>query len=316
MKISQLIPDFLEYLEVEKNRSQKTVENYDRYLRKFTGYSGDISPEEINQDLVRKYRVHLNRLRDEKDKGLKSSTQNYHVVALRAFLRYLSKRDIKTLSTDKVELPKIGDRQVSFLEEKDVERLLSAAGTKDKLKDLRDRAILEFLFSTGMRVSELCSLNRDEINPESEEFTVRGKGDKVRVVFVSESARASLKNYLDKRVDPDPALFIRADNRARDDNLKASKEKKGKTSLRLTPRSVERLVAAAASRAGITKKVSPHTLRHSFATDLLKGGADLRSVQTMLGHSSIQTTQVYTHVTNKHLKEIHNKYHHKKISNY
>jgi len=311
MTISTLIPQFLEYLEVEKNRSRRTVENYDRYLKKFLEFSGDISPHKISQNLVRKYRLHLNRVKDDKGKGLKTTTQNYHVVALRAFLRYLSKRDIQTLSTDKVELPKIGDRKVNFLEKKDIDRLLHISGTTDKLKDRRDRAILEILFSTGMRVSELCSLNRDDIGPTTKEFTVRGKGDKVRVVFLSERARKALKLYLEKRTDIDPALFVRTDHRAKEDMLKEGKNKRGKVSLRLTPRSIERLVQNCAAKAGISKKVTPHTLRHSFATDLLKGGADLRSVQTMLGHSSIQTTQVYTHITNKQLRDIHKKFHEK-----
>lgn len=285
-----LIKDYLDYLEIEKNRSIKTRVSYERYLKRFLEYSKISEPEQISQDLVREYRLWLNR------QSLKKNTQNYYLIALRNFLKYLAKRDVKTLSADKIELGKQSERQVVFLEENEVERLLDAP-----IAASRDRAILELLFSTGLRVSELCGLNRDSINLKSGEFSVRGKGDKVRLVFLSDAARDALKNYLEKRKDADGALFIRqTKNPAKTDNL------------RLTARSVERLVKFYAAKAGLTKKITPHSLRHSFATDLLMNGADIRSVQALLGHSNITTTQIYTHVTDKQLREVHQAFHGKR----
>lgn len=303
MDIKQLKTQFLEYLEIEKNRSAKTVENYNHYLVRFINFAKIGKPEEITEELIRKYRLYLNRLNDNFGRPLKKVTQNYHVIALRAFLKYLAKRDIKTVSAEKVELGKQEERQVTFLEPQELERFLRAP-SGITLANLRDRAILETLFSTGLRVSELCSLNRDNIDIKRGEFSVRGKGSKIRVVFLSDTSRTALVTYLDKRPDPDEALFIRIPQ-----NEKLEKYEK----LRLTPRSIQRIIKKYAIAAGIIgKKVSPHSLRHSFATDLLRNGADIRSVQAMLGHASVTTTQIYTHVTDKQLREVHERFHGKK----
>lgn len=303
MKLDDLFLDYLEYLEIEKNRSQKTVENYDHYLRHFLDFIQKkfkiTQPEEITFDSVRKYRIHLNRL-EVKEKKLKIATQNYYIIALRGFLKYLAKRDIKTLTAEKVEVGSNPSRDIEFLESQEVERLLNSAKSED-LASLRDRAILELLFSTGLRVSELISLNRDSLNLERQEFSVRGKGDKIRIVFISDEAKNYLEKYLSKRKDIDPAVFIRLGK-----NLKNVWTENG---LRLTARSVQRIVKKYSLKAGIVKDVHPHTLRHSFATDLLQNGADIRSVQELLGHSNITTTQIYTHITNQALKEVHQKFH-------
>lgn len=298
MNIHKLITDFLEYLEVEKNRSQKTIENYDHYLKRFLAWAKISDPKELDDDLVRKYRIFLNRLLSPDEMPLKKSTQNYHIIALRSFLKYLAKRDIKALSPDKIELAKQTPREVEFLEQEELERLLKSP-EGSSLKSLRDKAILELFFSTGLRVSELCNLNRLSVDLNKGEFSVRGKGDKIRVVFLSAPARDALKAYLTKRIDVDEALFI--------------SRRKGQAEVyRLSPRSVERLMRFYAVKAGIMKKVTPHTIRHSFATDLLRAGADLRSVQALLGHSSITTTQIYTHITDKHLRQIHEMFHNRK----
>lgn len=302
MELNQLLIQFLEYLEIEKNRSNKTIRNYDHYLRRFIDWAAIRSPEKINSDLVRNYRLYLNRFRDQQDKPLKKITQAYHLIALRAFLKYLAKLDIKSLTAEKIELGKTAERQVDFLSTFELERLFAITITN--MIDLRDKCILELLFSTGMRVSELVALNRTDINFRDGEFSVRGKGGKVRVVFLSDSAKKYLKEYLGKRADIDESLFIRLTKNNRTPVLTNKKD-----SLRLTVRSIERIIKQRSVEAGITKKVTPHTLRHSFATDLLINGADIRSVQAMLGHSNISTTQVYTHVTNKHLKEIHDTFH-------
>lgn len=311
MDINTLLKDYLDHLEIEKNRSIKTRANYERYLKKFLEYSKIRKPSQISQDLVRQYRLWLNRQMGPNG-NLKKNTQNYYLIALRNFLKYLAKRDIETLPADKIELGKQSERQVIFLQSGELERLLDApttaiggvppkAGVDSLFKALRDQAILELLFSTGLRVSELCALNRDSLNLKSSEFAVRGKGDKVRLVFLSGTAKEALKNYLEKREDADEALFIRqTKNPAKTENL------------RLTSRSIERLVKYYAAKAGLSKKISPHTLRHSFATDLLINGADIRSVQALLGHSNITTTQIYTHITDKQLREVHQMFHGKK----
>lgn len=306
MKLSSLITDFLEHLEVERNLSQKTIENYDHYLKRFLEFAGNIVPGKIDQRLIKKYRLHLNRLKID-DKPLSKRTQSYHMIALRALLKYLAKNDIKTYTAEKVELPKVEDRTVTFLDSPEIERLLEAVGAKETLKELRDRSILETLYATGLRVSELVALDREKINLSRGEFTVMGKGGKARLVFLSDGAKEWLKKYLKIRKDPDPALFIRVDRRSKKDQ-----ESKEDHSLRLTPRSVQRIIDRAARAAGITKKVTPHTLRHSFATDLLMNGADIRSVQAMLGHSSITTTQIYTHITNQQLRDVHKAFHAKR----
>ncbi len=301
LPISNHLRKFLEYLEIEKGRSPLTVRNYDFYLQRFIEWAQDPKTDEIDYEKIRQYRLYLNRLEDPQRGTLKKTTQNYHLIALRSFLKYLARHDIQTMSPEKIELAKQGSRDVSFLDATDLERLL-AAPEKTDASDIikaRDRAILELFFSTGMRVSELATLKKDQINLDREEFTVRGKGDKTRVVFLSHQARHFLREYLKRRNDECPYMFVRHDR------AKSGAEEVGS----LTPRSIERLVKKYAAAAGIPKKVSPHTLRHSFATDLLMNGADLRSVQSMLGHSSITTTQIYTHVTNQQLKEVHQAFH-------
>jgi len=295
MNIQSLFKDYLDYLEIEKNRSKKTTENYARYLKRFLNWSKISSADEISADVVRNYRLHLNRITPP----LKKITQTYHLIALRNFLKYLAKRDVKTLTADKIELGKSGDRHIDFLENEEIERLLTSANG-NSTKVLRDKAVLELLFSTGLRVSELCSLNRDSVNLKLGEFAVHGKGDKIRMVFLSESAKKAVADYLDKRKDIDEALFVSAIS---DKRLAISKK------LRLTARSVQRMIKYYAAKAGIVKDVHPHTLRHSFATDLLRNGADLRSVQALLGHANVTTTQIYTHVTDTQLKEVHRAFH-------
>jgi len=285
--------EFLEYLEIEKGRSLKTVENYNRYLVAFWTFSKINEPVEITDELIRKFRMKLNR------QNLKKKTQNYYLIALRVFLKYLTKRGITSLPPERIELAKVSQRELDLITEDELARLLKAPSDKD-LRSLRDKATMELLFSTGLRVSELCALNRDHINEaKSGEFSVRGKGDKIRVVFLSETAKQALKDYLNKRVDVEEALFVSTGSRVS----------------RLTSRSVERIVKHYAIKAGISKKVTPHVIRHCFATDLLSAGADLRSVQSLLGHSNITTTQIYTHITDKQLHDVHKAFHGKRIKN-
>lgn len=311
MKLSKHLRDFLTYMEIEKGRSSMTIANYDFYLSRFIEWAGDPDPENITDDMVTNFRLWLNRLEDKTRGNLKKSTQNYHLIALRSFLKYLAKKNIKTLAPEKIELAKQGSREPVFLEAEDIERLLEAptkSGDADILQ-ARDKTILELFFSTGMRVSELANLQKDQINLDRDEFTVRGKGDKTRVVFVSKRARSWLKKYLDMRDDESPYMFIRHDKAARQTPSGSPLSGVEKIAGPLTPRSIERLVKRYALVAGMPRNISPHSLRHSFATDLLMNGADLRSVQAMLGHSSITTTQVYTHVTNKQLKDVHQAFH-------
>lgn len=304
---------FLTYIEVEKNKSLLTRRNYDLYLTKFIAVSKLMRPEKISLDDVRDFRLWLNRQSNKRGGSLKKSTQNYYLIALRSFLKYLAKNDVVTLAPEKIELAKTSDRQVSFLEGDDLERFLNApltSGDKSVIA-YRDKAILELLFSTGLRVSELASLQTTSINLKKEEFTVRGKGDKLRIVFTSPPAKMWLEEYLKKRGDAPGPLFVRYDRAGHrfSRELAVGGEKRRSTLKGLTPRSIQRLVDRCALEAGITKRVTPHTLRHSYATDLLMNGADIRSVQAMLGHSSIQTTQIYTHVTNPRLREIYKKHH-------
>lgn len=350
MNISELITDFLEYCEIEKNHSDLTIRNYDHYLRRFLEFAGDngkknLKPDQITLDLVRKYRLYLNRYTTEMGESLKKITQNYHIIALRAFLKYLAKRDIDSLSAEKLELGDAEKKQIDFLEIEEIEALLDGPnriipaasekrrspesknipdsdqdsmtegrddhlggeknphlqGVSKELAQLRDKAILETLFSTGLRVSELVSLNIDQVNLKSGEFMVRGKGRKDRIVFLSVRAANAISEYLKKRKDNYKPLFINLSINT--DDLDEGEYK------RLTARSIQRIIKKYATLAGITKKVTPHMLRHSFATDLLINGADIRSVQELLGHASITTTQIYTHITNSKLREVHEKFH-------
>lgn len=292
--------DFLEYLEIEQNRSQKTIANYDHYLTRLTDFAGDIKVSDIDSELVRKWRLWLNRLGTNTSDELQKTTQNYHLIALRSFLKYCAKRDIKALTADKIELARTVRKQVTFLSAEEVGRLFQQANIETP-NGLRDRAILELLFSSGLRVSELVGLDTDHINLKRREFMVRGKGQKDRPIFISTDAALWIERYLGKRTDNARPLFIRYSGRKTVD-LSGNFH-------RLTARSVQRMIARYALLAGITKHVSPHTLRHSFATDLLMNGADLRSVQELLGHSNVSTTQIYTHVTNPQLKKIHEQFH-------
>ncbi|MDR3125774.1 MAG: tyrosine-type recombinase/integrase [Candidatus Nomurabacteria bacterium] len=301
MYLSEAILDFIEDIEVSRGRSPKTAENYNLYLERMIEFTGDIPVDKITFELSRKWRQWLNHYKNENGDSLAPITQNYHMIALRSFLKYLARRDIKSLAPEKIDLSKNIIKETSYLTPDEIERLLAAIKLNSEI-GIRDRAILELLFSGGLRVSELCNIDRDRINLERREFMVRGKGRKDRPVFISKEAAARLREYLDIRHDREKPLFI-----------SFSTSNKHQVS-RLTPRSVQRIVEKYARAAGITKHVSPHTLRHSFATDLLMNGADLRSVQAMLGHSNISTTQRYTHVTDPHLKEIHEKFHNKETS--
>ena len=289
-------------MEIERGSSLKTVRNYDHYLSRFFAFTKISSARSISDDSIREFRLHLNRQSGVRVRGqaaatMKKNTQNYHLIALRRFLKYLMKRDITAISPERIELAKVKERDLDLISTNDLERLLSAP-SGDDLKSLRDRAILELFFSTGLRLSELTSLNRD-LDLGKDEFSIRGKGEKVRVVFLSDTAKSTVRAYLKKRADMAEALFIGV-----------SKINKNKSE-RLTPRSIERIVKHYATKAGISKKVTPHVIRHSFATDLLSNGADIRSVQMMLGHANIATTQIYTHVTDKQLREVHKKFHSK-----
>lgn len=299
--MSDLVLDFVESLEIEGGRSSKTAENYRHYLERFIEFAGNVGVHEITSELVRKYRLWLNRYTNDSGDDLATITQSYHLIALRGFLQYLSKREITSLTPEKIELPKIVRKQVTFLHHDEVQRIIEAVPSEDSEQYARDRAILELLFSSGLRVSELVNLDKGQINTKRREFTVRGKGQKDRPVFVSHRAAEAVDYYLSKRIDNLPPLFL---NYSRNTVVSNSGDYR-----RLTPRSIQRLIEKYAKLAGITKHVSPHTMRHSFATDLLMNGADIRSVQSMLGHSNISTTQVYTHVTDSHLRDVFEKFH-------
>ena len=296
--LRDLKSQFLEYLEIEKGRGIKTVENYDRYLNRFFDFAKVTKPGDITESMVREFRINLNRAKGTAG-TMKRNTQNYHLIALRAFLKFMRKRDVESLNPERIELAKTAGRDLDLITSSELDRLMKGPNGSS-LSALRDRAILELFFSTGLRVSELCGLNQD-LDLSRDEFSVRGKGEKVRVVFLSSSAKAAIREYLAKRDDMSDALFVGY-----------GKASQGKDLSRLTPRSVERLVKQYAVKAGITRKVTPHVIRHSFATDLLENGADLRSVQALLGHANIATTQVYTHVTDKHLQEVHKAFHGKR----
>lgn len=300
-----LLNDYFEYLAIEKSLSLLSIKDYRHYLSRFYNWLQDnalpLSPQSITMDSVRKFRIYLANLRSFRNQPLKKETQGYHIVALRSFLRYLiSKRDINVLHPDKIELPKSDPRMISFLSSEQLKRLMESPKISDEA-GLRDRAMLETLFSTGLRVSELVKLNRDQINLERKEFGVKGKGNKIRLVFLSNEAAQWISRYLNIRKDSFQPLFIRYSG--------PTVSEKNSDKMRLTPRSVERILKKYSRKCGLPFDAHPHTIRHSFATDLLIAGADLRSVQEMLGHESIRTTQIYTHVTNRHLKEVHKKYH-------
>lgn len=305
-KLEQLKREFLEHVEIEKGNSLKTVNNYDHYISRFFLFAKITEPKEITDDKIREFRLYLNRQPGVKTRGqqantLKKNTQNYHLIALRSFLKYLMKRGFPSLSPDRIDLAKIKERSLDLISVDELNRLLNAPDTnetgKKVLKAFRDKAILELFFSTGLRLSELCSLNRD-LDLSKDEFSIRGKGEKVRVVFLSGSAKDAIREYLKNRKDLDEPLFIQY-------------SRNGAKGNRLTPRSIERIVKYYAIKAGISKKVTPHVIRHSFATDLLSNGADIRSVQMMLGHANIATTQIYTHITDKQLRDVHKKFHSK-----
>jgi len=300
MPYEQAIDQFLEYLELEQNRSRKTIENYSHYLTRLSDFAGDIKLGDVTVELISKWRLWLNRLGTNTSDELSKTTQNYHLIALRSFLRFCARRNLPALAPDKIELARVSRPQVTFLTLEEIERLFAQPDTT-KLAGIRDRAILELLFSSGLRVSELVGLDRDHINLRRREFMVRGKGQKDRPIFISAEAATWIERYLDQRQDNTKPLFIRYAG--------SKKVDLSGNFTRLTARSIQRLVARYALAAGITKHVSPHTLRHSFATDLLMNGGDIRSVQAMLGHSNIATTQIYTHVTDPHLKKVHDQYH-------
>jgi site-specific recombinase XerD len=312
--LDQYITDFLEYCEIEKNQSQLTIRNYDHYLRRFAEFArerGINKPEDITLDTIRSFRLQLNRMQGPDGRNLKLVTQQYHVIAVRAFLKYLIKRDVKTLAPEKIELAKNPSREVSVMNSEELERILKAVDHEtNEVLHLRDKAILLTLFSTGVRISELVSLKTSHINLKQGEFTVRGKGDKLRLVFLSPDATAAIQAYLKKRTDNNPALFV--PHTKIGNTVTKQIEGQGGAKTGLTARSVQRLINKYAKIAGIMHKVSPHTFRHSFATDLLQNGADIRSVQSLLGHASITTTQIYTHITNQGLRDIHRKFHNKK----
>ncbi len=303
MLLTELKRQFLEYLEIERGLSLKTIENYSHYLNRFFAFAQIDKPDLLTEEQVREFRLWLNRRPGTKTGGrtmpMKRRTQNYYLIALRAFLKYLRKRGLKSLSPELIELAKVPERSLDLITAAELKRLLGAPDSSS-LPGLRDRSILELLFSTGLRVSELCQLSIDEVDLTRDEFSVRGKGDKVRVVFLSGSAKAAIKNYLKEREDMSDALFVQY-----------GKNAKNKSDLRLSPRTVQRLIKYYAAKAGITRTVTPHVIRHSFATDLLSNGADLRSVQALLGHANITTTQIYTHVTDRGLREVHKRFHNK-----
>jgi site-specific recombinase XerD len=303
-KLEQLKKEFLEHVEIEKGNSLKTVNNYSHYISRFITFAQITDPKQITDDKIREFRLYLNRepgvkIRGQQAGTLKKNTQNYYLIALRSFLKYIMKRGVTSLSPDRIELAKIKERSLDLISSTELSRLLHAPDIKDT-KGLRDKAILELFFSTGLRLSELCSIDRD-LDLSKDEFSIRGKGEKVRVVFLSDSAKDAIRSYLKGRKDLDEPLFIQY-------SRNGARNNKGN---RLTPRSIERIVKHYAIKAGISKKVTPHVIRHSFATDLLSNGADIRSVQMMLGHANIATTQIYTHITDKQLRDVHKKFHSK-----
>lgn len=318
MTLEELKRSFLEYIEIEKGRSVKTVTNYERYIDRFLKYAKVTDPKDITESTVREYRLWLNRQQGTKVgrnyDTLKRRTQNYYLIALRAFLKYIRKRGFDSLDPERIELAKVPERSLDLITPEELNRLLGAPDTTTE-RGLRDRALLELLFSTGLRVSELCSLCIDDVDLSRDEFSIRGKGDKVRVVFVSDDAKKHIRAYLAVRKDLHEALFVQLPDDPASENTSGKKKKlAGPRELRMYPRAVQRMLKYYAAKAGITRKVTPHVIRHSFATDLLSNGADLRSVQALLGHANIATTQIYTHITDKHLRDVHKRFHGRKNS--
>jgi len=309
-EIAKKINEYLEYLEVERGSSPLTIRNYKHYLMRFVGWLESrgirLNLIDINPEVVRQYRVYLSRLPSSSRKigkkrtTLSRKTQGYHAIALRSFLRWLIKNDYEVMSPDKIDLPKSQDRQVKFLSGEQIDRLLNAPSLST-IQGKRDKAILEVLYSTGLRVSELVGLNRDKIDLKRREFGIIGKGGKARVVFLSARASDWVDKYLKSRRDKFKPVFVNHKGKA---DLMASGEK-----MRLSARSVQRMIKKYAKKIKLAVDATPHVIRHSFATDLLMAGADLRSVQEMLGHKNVQTTQIYTHVTQKHLKNVHEAFH-------
>jgi site-specific recombinase XerD len=312
-EIEKLKREFLEYLEIEKGSALRTIENYEHYLARYFDFGKIKNAKDITDSSVREFRLWLNRQVTGNNRRtgdtVSKKTQNYYMIALRVFLKYLTKRGIKCMSAEQIELARVGERSLDLITHTELGRLLNSPNG-NTLKDLRDKAILELLFSTGLRVSELCSLTSD-IDLSSDELSIRGKGGKIRVVFISDEAKKCLKDYLSARKDMSDALFVQIESSIGKAKTKKN-EKLAQDIKTLTRRSIERIVKQHATKAGISKKVTPHVMRHMFATDLLGNGADLRSVQMMLGHANIGTTQIYTHVTDKALRETHKKFHSKK----
>lgn len=304
ISLDKLINRYLSNIEVEKNYSLYTVRNYKHYLSVFRNWFEKNYQQEyiqrLTSEIVRHYRLYLTHYNDIQGRTLSKATQSYYIISLRAFLKYLSRKGIKSLSADNVDLPKAESRSLKFLSREQVERLLSMPDLQ-KPEGLRDRAILEVLFSTGLRVSEMAKLDRDKIDLKQREFGIIGKGRRPRVVFLTERSAGWLDRFIKSREDVNKPLWIRFSGKKSDPTSSSEK-------MRLTVRSIQRIVEKYRLMAGLPIKVSPHVLRHSFATSLLQNGADLRSVQEMLGHKNVSTTQIYTHVTNPQLKQIHDKY--------
>lgn len=316
MSLSELKRQFLEYIEIEKGRALRTVENYDHYLSVFLEQTQVSDPKDITNEKVRDFRMWLNRQAAGNNRAtgdtMKKKTQNYYLIALRTFLKFLTKRGITSLQADQIELAKVGERIIDVISHDELERLLKAPDSEENPeKRARGHAILELLFSTGLRVSELCSLTND-LDIRQDEFSIRGKGGKVRVVFLSPEAKSAVKEYLSLRKDMSDALFVKIGDETKIPDSLNKNKKNNSQEIGLTRRSIERIVKRYAIMAGISKKVTPHVIRHCFATDLLSNGADIRSVQAMLGHANIATTQIYTHVTDKHLRDVHKNFHNKK----
>lgn len=310
MQLSSTIDDFLEYMAVEKNRSPKTIVVYRHYMDRFLGWlKKDVAIEDLTLDHVRKFRLFLHNFLDEQNEPLDLKTQTYHVIALRSLLRYARRRGLETIAPDQIELPKLDPREVSYLSGEELEVLLQKPDDTTMI-GLRDRAIMELFFSTGLRVSELANLTRKMINTETGEMRVVGKGRKERIVFISPRAAEWYAKYLARRGDEQPSAFVGYRGKGVGDQPSPKVEAQATP---LTTRSIERAIEKHVTATGLVKKITPHTLRHSFATDLLLNGADIRSVQTLLGHASITTTQIYTHITNQQLKEIHNRFHGRKL---